>query len=40
MKFLESLLVVAKVLLAANKDDRQTGAEMENLGNPLNKCKR
>ena len=39
MKLLEGLLVVAKVPLAADKDDWKVGAEMQNLRNPLNTCK-
>lgn len=34
-EFLNSLGVVAQILLATNKDDGKTLAEMKNLGNPL-----
>lgn len=35
MQLLNGLLIVAKILLAADKHDGQALAEMQNLGNPL-----
>lgn len=35
VKLLNGLLVETKILLAANEDDRETLAEMQNLGDPL-----
>lgn len=35
MKFCKGLLIVAKVLLAANEYDGKARAEMEDFGNPL-----
>jgi hypothetical protein len=37
VQLLNSLLVVSQILLAADKDDGQAGAEVENLGDPLEK---
>jgi hypothetical protein len=34
-EFLDDLLVVSQILLAANKDDRETLAEVQNLRDPL-----
>jgi hypothetical protein len=34
-KFIDSLAVVAKILLTADKDNRETLAEVQNLGDPL-----
>jgi hypothetical protein len=34
-KLLDGLGVVAQILLAANKDDGKTLAEVKNFGNPL-----
>jgi hypothetical protein len=34
-QLLNSLLVVTQILLASNEDDRQTLAEVQNLGDPL-----
>lgn len=36
-EFLDHTWVAPKVLLASNKDDRQTSTEMHNFGNPLKK---
>jgi hypothetical protein len=35
VKFLNSLGVEAEILLASDKDDWKAGAEVEDLGNPL-----
>lgn len=37
MQLLNGLLVVSQVLLAADEDDGQAGAEVQDLGNPLQK---
>jgi hypothetical protein len=37
VQLLNSLLVVSQILLTADKDDGQAGAEVENLGDPLEK---
>ena len=34
-EFLDSLLVMTKILLASNKDHGEAVAEVNNLGNPL-----
>ena len=34
-ELLDDLLVVSQILLAANKDDRETLAEVQNLRDPL-----
>lgn len=34
-KLINSLAVVAKILLATDEDDRETLAEVQNLGDPL-----
>lgn len=34
-KFVDCLGVTSQVLLAADKDDRQTGAKVHDLGDPL-----
>lgn len=34
-KLLNGLVVVSKILLATNQDDRETLAEVQNLGDPL-----
>ena len=34
-ELLDGLLVVSQILLAANKDDRETLAEVQNLRDPL-----
>ena len=35
VQLLNSLLVVSQILLAADEDDGQAGAEVQDLGNPL-----
>ena len=35
VQLLNGLLVVSQILLAANEDDGQAGAEVQDLGNPL-----
>jgi len=35
VKFLNGLLVVSKILLTSNEDDREALAEMQDLGDPL-----
>ncbi len=35
VELFDCLLVVAKILLAAHEDDRETRAEMENFRDPL-----
>ena len=37
VQLLNGLLVVSQILLAANEDDGQAGAEVQDLGNPLEK---
>jgi len=39
VKLLDGLLVVSKILLTSNEDDRKTLAEMQDLGDPLLKNK-
>jgi len=38
VQLLDGLLVEAQILLAANKDDGQALAEMQDLGDPLGRC--
>ena len=35
VQLLDGLLVVAQILLAADEDDGQAGAEVQDLGDPL-----
>ena len=35
VEFLNGLLVITQVLLAADKDDRETTAEVKDFGDPL-----
>lgn len=35
MELLDRLLIVSKILLTTNEDDRQVVAEMEDFGDPL-----
>lgn len=35
VQLLNGLLVVSQILLAADEDDGQAGAEVQDLGNPL-----
>jgi hypothetical protein len=35
VKLFNGLLVVTQILLATDEDDRETAAEMKNLGDPL-----
>ena len=37
VQFFESFLIVAKILLAPNKDYWKSGAEVEDFGDPLDK---
>lgn len=37
VQLLNGLLVVSQILLAADEDDGQAGAEVQDLGNPLKK---
>jgi hypothetical protein len=37
VKFLDGLLVVSEILLTSNEDDGKTLAEMQDLGDPLEK---
>jgi hypothetical protein len=35
VELFDGLLVVTQILLAANEDDRETAAEMQDFGDPL-----
>jgi hypothetical protein len=38
VQLLDGLLIEAQILLAANEDDGQALAEMQDLGDPLGRC--
>ena len=40
VEFFNGLLVVTEILLAAHKNDGKARAEMENFGDPLQRCTR